>query len=39
MLETILFYLFSLGAVGFALGVILARSPIYSLLSLIATKC
>lgn len=39
MLETSLFYLISAAAIVFALGVILARSPIYSLLSLVACMC
>src|SRR3989338_4015781 len=39
MLETVLFYLFSLGAVVFALGVVLARSAVYSVLSLVGAMC
>lgn len=39
MLETVLFYLISLLAIGFAAGVILSRSAIYSLLSLVACMC
>lgn len=34
-LETCLFYLFSFGAIAFAVGVISARSALYSLLSLV----
>ncbi len=37
MLETALFYLFSTGAVIFALGVILSRSAVYSVLNLVGT--
>lgn len=36
MLETLLFYLLALAILLFGLGVILARSPIYSVLSLVA---
>lgn len=39
MLETVLFYLFSLGVIGFAIGVIAARSAVYSVLSLVAAMC
>lgn len=39
MLETILFYLLSFGAVFFAFGVIASRSAIYSVLSLVAAMC
>ena len=39
MLETALFYLLSLGAIGFAIGVIAARSAVYSVLSLVAAMC
>lgn len=39
MLETVLFYLFSLAAVGFALGVVTARSAVYGVLSLVAAIC
>lgn len=36
MLETVLFYVLAFAALLFGLGVILARSPIYSVLSLVA---
>lgn len=36
MLETALFYLLALAVLFFGLGVVLARSPIYSVLSLVA---
>ena len=39
MLETILFYLISFAAIGFALSVVFSRSAIYSLLSLVACMC
>ncbi len=39
MLESTLFYLFSFGALVFALGVITARSAVYSVLSLVAAMC
>lgn len=39
MLETVLFYLISIAAVALALGVVFARSAIYSLLSLVACMC
>ena len=39
MLETILFYLFSFGAILSAIGVVLARSAVYSVLSLVAAMC
>lgn len=39
MLETILFYLFSLGTLAFAISVITARSAVYSVLSLVAAMC
>ncbi|MBI2095551.1 MAG: NADH-quinone oxidoreductase subunit J [Candidatus Omnitrophica bacterium] len=39
MLETVFFYLFSLGALVFALGVVLARSAVYSVLSLVGAMC
>ena len=39
MLETGLFYLISFGVLFFALGVITSRSPIYSVLSLVAAMC
>ncbi len=39
MLHTALFYLFSLGVIVFALGVVTARSAVYSVLSLVAAMC
>lgn len=39
MLETSLFYAFSLGLVVFALGVVTARSAVYGVLSLVAAMC
>src|SRR3989338_5796377 len=39
MLETILFYLISFAAIGFALSVVFSRSAIYSLLSLVVCMC
>lgn len=39
MLETILFYLFSIGAIGFAANVIFSRSAVYSVLSLVVSVC
>ena len=39
MLETVLFYLTSISAIGLALCVVFARSAIYSLLSLVACMC
>ena len=39
MLETVLFYLLSFGVIGFAIGVIAARSAVYSVLSLVAAMC
>ena len=39
MLEIALFYLFSFLAVAFALGVVAARSAVYSVLSLVAAMC
>ncbi len=38
-LETVLFYLFSFGVIGFAIGVVIARSAVYSVLSLVAAMC
>ena len=38
-LESILFYLFSLGVILFAVGVVAARSAVYSVLSLVAAMC
>ena len=39
MLQTILFYLLSFGVILFGVGVILSRSAIYSVLSLVAAMC
>lgn len=39
MLQTVLFYLSSFGVVLFGLGVVLSRSAIYSVLSLVAALC
>ena len=39
MLETLLFYLISTAVVAFSLGVILARSAVYSVLCLVAALC
>lgn len=39
MLETALFYVFSVGAILAALGVISSRSAVYSVLSLVLTMC
>ena len=39
MLETSLFYAFSLGLAVFALGVVTARSAVYGVLSLVAAMC
>ena len=39
MLETVLFYIISLALIVFALGVVAARSAIYSVLSLVAAMC
>ncbi len=39
MLQSVLFYLISLGVVLFALGVILARSAVYSVLCLVGAMC
>lgn len=39
MLETVLFYVISLFLIVFAIGVVAARSPIYSVLSLVAAMC
>jgi NADH-quinone oxidoreductase subunit J len=39
MLETVLFYLISFGVILSALGVIIARSAIYSVLSLVSAMC
>ena len=39
MLETILFYLISLGVIASAIGVVLARSAVYSVLCLVSAMC
>ena len=39
MLQTVLFYLLAFGVLLFGLGVVLARSAIYSVLSLVAAMC
>ena len=39
MLETTLFYLISLGVIASAIGVVLARSAVYSVLCLVSTMC
>ncbi len=39
MLETVLFYLISLALIFFAIGVIVSRSAIYSVLSLVGCLC
>ena len=39
MLQTVFFYILSLGAVVCAVGVVTARSAVYSVLSLVATMC
>ncbi|OIO36286.1 MAG: hypothetical protein AUJ72_05975 [Candidatus Omnitrophica bacterium CG1_02_46_14] len=39
MLQTILFYLISLALIVFAIGVIISRSAIYSVLSLVGALC
>ena len=39
MLSTILFYLISFCAIAFALGVVLARSAVYGVLSLVGAMC
>ncbi len=39
MLQTVLFYLLAFGVVLFGLGVVLSRSAIYSVLSLVAALC
>ena len=38
-LESALFYLFSAGVIAFAVGVVTARSAVYSVLSLVAAMC
>src|SRR5437016_5721788 len=39
MLQTVLFYLISLGIIVSAFGVVLARSAVYSVLSLVTAMC
>lgn len=39
MLETVLFYLISFGVILSALGVVTQRSPVYSVLCLVAAMC
>src|SRR3989338_3078941 len=39
MLETTLFYLISLAVIVFAIGVIISRSAVYSVLCLVAAMC
>ena len=39
MLEKLLFYLFSFGLVGSALGVVMARRAVYGVLSLVIAMC
>lgn len=39
MLETVLFYLISLGVIASAIGVVLTRSAVYSVLCLVAALC
>ena len=39
MLETVLFYLISLGVIASAIGVVLARSAVYSVLCLVTAMC
>ena len=39
MLQTVLFYLISLGVIASAIGVVLARSAVYSVLCLVTTMC
>ena len=39
MLQTLLFYLISVGAIASAIGVISARSAVYSVLCLVSTMC
>lgn len=39
MLSTYLFYLLTAGIIASAIGVVASRSPIYSVLSLVATLC
>ena len=39
MLETVLFYVLSAGVIAFAVGVVAARSAVYSVLSLVAAMC
>ena len=39
MLETVLFYIISLGVIASAIGVVLARSAVYSVLCLVTAMC
>ena len=39
MLQTVLFYLISLGVLASAIGVVLARSAVYSVLCLVSAMC
>lgn len=39
VLQTLLFYVFSLGLVAFAIGVVTARSAVYGVLSLVGAMC
>lgn len=39
MLETVLFYLISLGVIASAIGVVFARSAVYSVLCLVSAMC
>ena len=39
MLETVLFYLISLAMIFFAIGVVISRSAVHSVLSLVAAMC
>ncbi len=39
MLDTILFYLMSLAVIFFAIGVVISRSAVHSVLSLVAAMC
>ena len=39
MLETVLFYLISLGVIASAIGVVLTRSAVYSVLCLVSAMC
>ncbi len=39
MLENSLFYIFSFGLIAFAIGVVMSRSAVYGILSLVAAMC